>query len=176
MRLVPPPCVVSALFACIVLLSNQAWALPTPAMSEAEMLKAADLVVEGEIIGVVLAKRWTGTTAGVDQGYEMGDFKSWVHVTKVLKGPSTVDDAVEIFTHAYKEGQWSRGGEFVYAETETAITPGNRVRFYLKWDPKLRRYERIHFNSGYIPLKRGKGKHPTKVGEPALAETREVSM
>ena len=147
--------------------SPQSVALPTPQLSPAEMLKTADLVIEGRIIGVALTKRWTGTGAS-DQGYEQGDFRSWVLVSKVVKGPSAVDDTVEVFTHAYKEGTWADVPRFVYEGTEGIITPGNRVRLYLKWDAQLRRYERVHFNSGIVILEASKGQYPTQVGQPAL--------
>jgi hypothetical protein len=140
--------------------------VPTPILSEKEMIKEADLVVEGRIIGVVLTKRWVADDGGA-RGYEQGHFKSWVLVSKVLKGPAAANDTIEVFTHAYKEGKWSKVRRFVYEGTEAGITPGNRMRFYLRWDAKLRRYQRVHYNSGYLLLERSKGKYPTMVGRPA---------
>jgi hypothetical protein len=143
--------------------------VPNPQLSEEEMLKEADLVIEGRVVGVVLTKRWTGDRPAVDQGYEQGNFKSWVLVTKAVKGPAGINDTVEVFTHAYKEGKWSEVRRFVPEGTEAAITPGNRVRFYLRWNAKNRRYERVQFNSGYVLLEGSKEKHPTRVGQPALS-------
>ena len=142
-------------------------ALPTPTLTEAEMLNHSDLVIEGRILGVVLTKRWLGDTPS-DRGYEQGDFMSWVLITKTLKGPLAPHDTAEVFTHAYAEGKWSDNLPFVYEGTKLAITPGNRVRLYLKWGAPLRRYERVHFNSGYLLLEPSNAPIPSQVGRPAL--------
>jgi hypothetical protein len=154
-------------FGCVL----DAVAIPTPRLSHDEMLKMADVVVEGEVIGVALTKRWIGDRAGIDTGYEQGDFESWFLITKVVKGDYQKDQTVQYFVHGYMEGKWKNPPPmgFVYEGTAAAITPGTKLRVYLKWNAKERRYERVHFNSGFEVLEESAQKYPTKVGAPVFA-------
>jgi len=135
-------------------LSPVAMAVPTPKMTEAEMTAAADLVVEGTVTHVSLRKRWIGDRPGIDTGYESGEFVSTLHVSKVLKGK--IDQpTVKYFVAAYMEGKWDTPPPmgFVYEGTQAAITPGTSLRVFLKWNPEAKRFERVHFNSGFLVLK-----------------------
>jgi len=144
--------------------------VPTPTLTEEQLLDVADIVVEGDIIGVVLTKKWIGDRPAIDTGYEQGNFKTWLLITKAIKGKISENDTVEFFTHAYMEGKWEVKKRFIYEGTVDAIVPGNKIRIYLKWNSEERRYERVHFNSGIVLLKRLGGAYPTEIGKPALLE------
>ena len=134
------------------------------------MMEISDVVVEGQIIGVTLVNRWIGNTPGVDVGYEMGEFEGWFLISKTLKGGYKVNQTLQYFVHAYKEGLWdsSPPRSFVYRETESLITPGTKLRLYLVWNPEIRKYERVHFNSGVVFIDSSEQKYPTEVGVPSL--------
>ena len=138
------------------LLAQPALAIGTPRMSEPEMTAAADIVVEGTITHVALLKRWIGTTPGVDTGYEHGEFLSTLKITKSLKGDLKPGADLKFFVSAYMEGTWDNPPPlgFVYDATQDAVTPDTSLRVFLKWNPTDKRYERIHFNSGFIVLKK----------------------
>lgn len=146
-------------------------ALPTPQLTEAEMTKAADVVVEGRVLGVTLAKRWVGDRAGVDLGYEQGDFHGWLLVTAAEKGSVAANQTLLYSVHAYAEGRWDDlpPRRLVYQGTQEAVTPGSLLRLYLKWDDQKRSYVRVHFNSGVTVLQAAPGPFPTTVGVPLFA-------
>ena len=62
--------------------------------------------------------------------------------------------------------------QFVYEGTQDAVTPGTRLRIYLKWNAKRKSYERVHFNSGFVVLEKSAGAYPTIVGVPRFATTK----
>ena len=59
--------------------------------------------------------------------------------------------------------------QFVYEGTQDAVTPGSKLRIYLKWNAKHKSYERVHFNSGFVVLEKSAGAYPTLVGVPRFA-------
>ena len=157
---------------CLLLCSfSQVTALPTPSMSEEEMTKAADVVVEGQIVSVTLTKRWIGDRQGIDTGYESGEFESQLLVSKTLKGKYEANRKICYFVSAYMEGKWDAPPPmgFVYEGTKDAITPGTRLRVYLKWNAENKRYERVHFNSGFVVLEPSDHPYPKTVGVPSRA-------
>lgn len=120
------------------------------------MLAEADLVVEGTLSQVKLLKRWIGDRPGIDTGYESGEFESTLTISKSLKGDKKPGEAVKYFVSAYMEGKWDAPPPmgFVYEGTQDAITPGTVLRVYLKWNAEAKRYERVHFNSGFVVIKK----------------------
>lgn len=139
--------------------------MPTPTMSEDEMTVAADIVVEGTITDVALLKRWMGERLGSDIGYEYGLFQSTLRISRVLKGRLKVGDTVRYVVQAYKEGKWDDepARQFVYEGTKDAITPATKLRVFLKWNAEEKRYERVHFNSGFVVLEPSDKEIPTTV-------------
>ncbi len=158
-----------ALCLAIVWCSSLAYAVPVERLDHGKMVKAADVVVEGQVIGVTLTKRW------VDMGYEHGYFSAWFLVSKAIKGNYQKHQTLEYFVTAYTEGKWKHFGKrFVYRGTGLAITPGTRLRVYLKWDEEHKRYRRVHFNSGFEVLEVSCQKYPETVGVPLFAETKQA--
>lgn len=161
----------AAMLYFLICCSSPVSAVPTPIMSGEEMTKAADVVVEGEIVSVTLTKRWIGDRVAVDEGYEWGEFESELLVSKSLKGKYAVNQTVRYFVSAYMEGKWDAPPPmgFVYEGTKNAITPGTRLRVYLKWNAENKKYERVHFNSGFVVLEPSDHAYPKTVGVPSRA-------
>lgn len=151
--------------------SRSAQAVPTPRMSEAEMLAACDMAVEGEVVAVTLVKRWIGDRQGVDAGYEHGVFACTLKADKVLKGAVDDDGMVRYAVEAYMEGSWANPPPlgFVYEGTQAAVTPGSRIRAFLKRDPAKGDYRRVHFNSGFDVVRASDAAFPLREGETAVA-------
>lgn len=162
----------AALLSILLCSASQVSAIPTPILSEKEMTKAADVVVEGEIVSVTLTKRWIGDRPAVDAGYEWGEFESQLLVSKALKGKYEANQTVRYFVSAYMEGKWDAPPPmgFGYQGTKDAITPGTRLRVYLKWNAENQRYERVHFNSGFVVLEPSDLAYPKTVGVPSRAK------
>jgi len=158
--------------------SSQVSALPTPRMSEEEMTQAAEVVVEGEIVCVTLTKRWIGDRPGIDTGYESGEFESQLLVSKTLKGKYKVNQTIRYFVGAYMQGKWDAAPPmgFVYEGTKDAITPGTRLRAYLKWNAENKRYERVHFNSGFVVLESSDHAYPKSVGVPSRTRNKAATQ
>jgi hypothetical protein len=138
----------------VIGLSPVTQAVPTPKMSEEQMMAAADLVAEGTLSHVSLLKRWIGDRQGIDTGYEWGEFESTLKVTKILKGQNDLT-TFKYFVSAYMEGTWDNPPPMglVGEGTQAAVTPGTTLRVFLKWNPEGKRFERVHFNSGFVVLK-----------------------
>jgi hypothetical protein len=160
------------LITSLAMLGNAALAfaqagLPTPKMSEEEMMKACDVAVEGRITTVKLAKRWMGDRPGIDSGYEYGNFECSFLVQINLKGKFESGQTVQYAVEAYMEGKWDNPSSrrFVYEGTQAAVSPGSKLRLYLKWNPDKKQYERVHFNSGFTVLWASDEKFPKKDGE-----------
>jgi hypothetical protein len=145
--------------------------IPTPTMSEEEMLKACDVAVEGQITAVKLAKRWLGDRPGIDTGYEHGTFECSLLVEKGLKGKFKPGETVRYTVEAYMEGRWDNPPQrgFVYEGTQAAVTPGTKLRLYLKWNAEKKEYQRVHFNSGFTVLAASNEAFPKKAGETVSA-------
>ena len=139
-------------------------------------MKAADVVVEGQVIGATLTKRWIGNRPGVDIGYEQGHFEVWFLIAKAIKGHYQKQQTLQYFVRAHMEGMWKTPppSGFVYEGTGDAITPGTKLRLYLNWDEKHKRYERVHFNSGFVVLGKSDAKYPETVGVPAFVKVRQA--
>jgi len=148
--------------------------MPVPEMSEREMLKTADVVVEGEVASVTLLKRWIGDRQGIDIGYECGEFEGHLLVIKTIKGKYKANQTLRYFVSAYMEGKWDAHPPkgFVYEGTKAAVTPGTRLRVYLKWNAEGMRYERVHFNSGFVVLEPSDGAYPATVGIPSVSRNK----
>ncbi|MGB8853213.1 MAG: hypothetical protein WCC69_06580 [Pirellulales bacterium] len=146
-------------------------AVPTPRMSEAEMLAACDVAVEGEVVAVTLVKRSVGNRQGIDLGYEQGVFACTLKADKLLKGESDDDGTIRYVVDAYMEGSWADATprRFVYEGTQAAVTPGSRIRAFLKRDPEKGDYRRVHFNSGFDVVRASDAAFPMNEGETAVA-------
>ena len=60
-------------------------AIETTVLDHRQMMEMADVVVEGQVIGVTLVKRWVGKESW-NRGSEMGEFEGWFMISKTLKG------------------------------------------------------------------------------------------
>jgi hypothetical protein len=157
----------------VLCISPQVSALPTPTMNEGEMMGMADVVAEGEVSSVTLLRRWIGDRPGYDLGHERGEFEATLRIEKTLKGKNKVNETIRYFVEAYMEGKWNAPGRgFVYINTTNAITPGTKLRVYLKWNAENKRYERVAFNSGFEVLKASDQAYPETVGVPSLARNK----
>jgi hypothetical protein len=151
----------------------QVLTVPVPRLSHEEMMQAADVVVEGRVVGVTLTRRWIGDRPGVDIGYEHGHFEVWFFITKAIKGHYQKNQTLQYSVRAYMEGKWNNLPPmgFVYEGTAHAVTPGTTLRVYLKWDEEHKRYQRVHFNSGFVVLEESDNRYPDTVGIPAFAKS-----
>ena len=153
--------IVVVAFLCI---SSQVSALPVPMMSEGEMMGTAEVVAEGEVISVTLLRRWIGDRPGYDIGHDHGEFEATLRIEKSLKGEHKVNENIRYFVKAYMERKWDTSQRFCYINTTEAITPGTKLRVFLKWNAEKKRYERVAFNSGFEVLKASDQAYPETVG------------
>ena len=142
--------------------------MPTPTMSHEQMMEQADVVVEGEVVGVNLERREFNK---VYPSYEEGDFSVWFLVDRTLKGSYQPNQTLQYRVNAYMEGPWSEPYRyFIYHGTGEAISPGTHLRLYLVWDKQEGQFKRVDFNSGFRVLKKSTDIPPREVGSPRFSK------